>query len=496
MNLSNTVSGQGDLHQTVMDSTESSSLTEPGSFRDRNGQVFYHRGAVFRGISEKALNHWRILRETRFFTSGCANGSLIPTEEMAPTTMDLPLRKEAAKWAAILQHESVPFVSYPYEWPFHALRDAALLQLELLREALAENMILKDASSFNIQWRGTRPVFIDIPSFEPWLPGEPWVGYRQFCQLFLYPLMLQAYKKVPFHHWLRGHIDGLEPQDMNRLVSWRDLFRPGVIMHVCLHARLQHAFENSNTSLKNKIKDSGFAKELILVNISKIQKLIGKISWRQSHSPWIHYDSQHRYAEDDRLAKEAFVRKAAATRRWPLAWDLGCNTGTYSRILAEHSDYVVAMDADHLAVDHLYRALKTEKSVNIHPLVLNLADPSPALGWGGEERKDLATRGAPDLTLCLALLHHMVIQANIPLASVISWLRSLDSTLIIEFVSRADPMVKRLLQNKTDDYSDYNLEFFEECLQRSFSIVHQEQLPCGTRSLYWAEPAPCSRGLQ
>ncbi len=465
----------------------STALNDEGSFRDRNGQVFYHRNEVFRGISEKALCHWQELQGTAFYAAACSSGHLTSTVEIDPRQEDLP-SFQTEKWAAILKHEPIIFVSYPYEWPFHALKDAALLQMQLLQEALAENIILKDSSSFNIQWQGCHPIFIDIPSFEPWAPGEPWVGYRQFCQLFLYPLMLQAYKNVPFHYWLRGRIDGFEPEDFNRLVSWRDLLRPGVLIHVNLHARLQRAFEKSTNSVKKQLQDSGFAKEMIQNNVSKLQKLVGKLAWKQRQSPWVSYDQEHAYAEQDRQAKESFVRSAASVRRWPLAWDLGCNTGSYSRILAEYSDYVVAMDSDHLAVDQLYQHLKQEQATNILPLVINLADPSPALGWGGRERKDLLTRGAPSLTLCLALLHHMVIQANIPLGSFVAWLRSLDSGLIIEFVSRQDPLVQRLLRNKTDDYADYNIDFFEATLGRYFTIHKREELPCGTRTLYFAEP--------
>ncbi len=462
-------------------------FNDEGSFRDSNGQVFYHRNEVFRGISEKALRHWQELKSTAFYSTACRSGHLPSTVEIDPDQEDLP-SLQTQKWAAILKHDPISFVSYPYEWPFHALRDAALLQLQLLQEALEENMILKDSSSFNIQWQGCHPIFIDIPSFEPWAPGEPWVGYRQFCQLFLYPLMLQAYKNVPFHYWLRGHIDGFEPEYFNHLVSWRDLLRPGVLIHVNLHARLQKAFEKSTNSVKKQLQDSGFAKELIQANISRLQKLVGKLTWKQRQSPWVSYDQEHAYAEKDRQVKESFVRKAASVQRWPLAWDLGCNVGAYSRILAEYSDYVVAMDSDHLAVDKFYQQLKHEKKTNILPLVINLADPSPSLGWRGQERKNLLTRGAPSLTLCLALLHHMVIQANIPLAAFVAWLRSLDSALIIEFVSRQDPLVQRLLRNKTDNYSEYNIEFFEETLRSYFTIRNIEKLPCGTRTLYFTEP--------
>jgi SAM-dependent methyltransferase len=259
-------------------------------------------------------------------------------------------------------------------------------------------------------------------------------------------------------------------------------------MHVVLHSKLQHLFENSIGSVRKQLQDTGFGKEVIQNNISRLQRLVEKISWKESRSPWIDYGSEHCYAEEDRLTKEAFLRRAAGTKRWPMAWDLGCNVGIYSRVLAEYADYVVAMDADHLAVDQLYRNLSQNQTKTILPLVVNLADPSPSLGWGGQERKDLLNRGAPDLTLCLALLHHMVIQANIPLISFMDWLRSLGSALVIEFVSREDPMVQRLLRNKADEYADYNLEYFEEVLSNRFRIIFKEELSCGTRSLYFAEP--------
>lgn len=274
MSLSKMPQNLGINHATPHD------LKEEGSFRDRNGQVFYCQGEVFRGISEKALRNWRDLRETDFYAAGCAAGHLTDTKEIDPLSKNLPLQ-QSEKWVAVLQHKPIPFVSYPYEWSFHMLRDAAMLQLQLLQEALAENMTLKDASSFNIQWRGSQPVFIDIPSFEPWKPGEPWVGYRQFCQLFLYPLMLQAYKNIPFHPWLRGSIDGLEPENFSRLISWRDLLRPGVFVHVNLHARLQHTFEKSTRSVKKQLQSSGFAKELILANVTKLKKLICKMAWSE-----------------------------------------------------------------------------------------------------------------------------------------------------------------------------------------------------------------------
>jgi len=460
---------------------------EEGSYRDRNGSVFYYNHTVYRGISQKALHNWKILSQTRFFDEFCNCGEIVKTQQVDWDDEGLPLASRS-QWAAVLRHESIPFVSYPYEWSFSALKDAGLLQLRLFLQSLKEDIGLKDASAFNIQWRGTRPVFIDIPSFEPWVAGEPWIGYRQFCQLFLYPLLLQAYKNIHFQPWLRGRLDGIEPQEMNNIMSWRDRLRAGVMSHVFLHSRFEKVFNKGTTSVKDRLNDSGFHKELIVANVRRLERLIEGLKWRQSQSEWSEYGEGARYSDEDKQAKERFVRNVASSRQWLRAWDLGCNQGVYTRILAEHADTVVAMDSDHLTVDRFYQKLRKEGNQRILPLVVNLADPSPALGWRGRERKSLVERGRPSLTLCLALIHHIVIQANVPLADFVDWLRTLGGTLVIEFVAREDPMVQRLLQNKVDDYADYEQAHFEFVLQQNFRIVKKENLFCGTRSLYWAEP--------
>ena len=174
-------------------------------------------------------------------------------------------------------------------------------------------------------------------------------------------------------------------------------------------------------------------------------------------------------------------------------WDLGCNTGTFSRICAENSDYVVAMDQDPAAIELFYRALSQEGSGRILPLVLNLADPSPDLGWRCLERKAITGRGKPQLTLCLALIHHMVIGANVPVGEFLQWLVDLQGALVIEFVTKEDPMVEVLLRNKEDLYEDYELEYFESCLGSLFDVKRREVVPSGTRILYFATPKASPR---
>jgi SAM-dependent methyltransferase len=460
---------------------------EPGSFRDPNGRVFYFRGNIYRGLGEKAFCNWKALSSKNLFPHFLAAEKLVGTAQIDPTVESLP-PDLIQGWAAVLKHQIIPFVSYPYEWSFTMLKDAALLHLELLLAALDEDMILKDSSTFNIQWVGTTPVFIDIPSFEILQPHEPWVGYRQFCQLFLYPLFLQAYKNVAFHPWLRGSIDGITPEQFNNLMTMKDLFRPGIFSNVFLQTKIQNRYGATNRDIKVELQRACFSKELIVTNVRRIQKIVQKLEWKHSKSEWSNYANTHSYSDSDHHRKAEFVREITTLRRWPLVWDIGCNTGMFSKIAAENADYVIAMDYDHLAVDYLYRALSKDGIKNILPLVANIADASPNLGWRGLERKDLARRGKPGLTLCLALIHHIVIGANIPLQEFVQWLASLNTFLVVEFVTKDDDMVKTLLRNKEDHYTDYDMKNFEKHLTDSFKIKRKEVLESQTRILYYAQP--------
>jgi ribosomal protein L11 methylase PrmA len=432
------------------------------------------------------LRDWERLSTSRFFQDHTTDGRIVRTaraEDEPRLLADL-----GPDWAAVLEHERVPFISYPYEWSFRMLKDAALLQLDLLTAAMGEGQILKDASAYNVQFAGTRPVFIDVASFEQLPPGEPWHGYRQFCQLFLYPLMLQAYKDVPFQPWLRGSLEGIEPRDLHALFGLRDRLRPGVLGHVTLQAGAEKRYGATTRDVRADLKRAGFNAAIIKANVSRLARLVSSLRWSRTSSTWAGYADRTSYGAEDAERKAAFVQAAAAT--WPrrLVWDLGGNTGRYSRIAAAHAEYVVTVDADPLAIDRLYGELQREGPANILPLVGNVADPSPGLGWRGLERLPLSGRGRPDLILCLALIHHVVISANVPLAEVVDWLASLGGELVIEFVTKDDPMVKTLLRNKDDQYTDYDQGLFEARLDLRYRVVARETIQGGTRTLYHAIP--------
>ena len=392
------------------------------------------------------------------------------------------------RWAGLLRHERIPFVSYPYEWPFGMLKDAALLQLELLLAALDEGLVMKDATPYNVQWRGTEPVFIDVGSFERLREGEPWIGYRQFCMLFLYPLLLQAYKRIPFQPWLRAHVDGIPPRDARNVLGGRDLLRPGVMTHVALHSRLESKYGDRRRDVKRELRSAGFGTDLLRANVARMEKLVRRLDWEPDRTAWADYATTKTYTDADTERKTEFVRAAVSERRRRLVWDVGANDGLYSRVAAESADCVVALDFDHSVVELLFRVLRAEGNRTILPLVVDLVDPSPGLGWRGVERKGFLERRTPDVTLCLALVHHVVITRNVPLRQFLDLLRSLGTSVVIEFPHREDEMVQRLLAAKREGmHGDYDRAPWERELADAFDVVRREQLPSGTRTLYFAQ---------
>lgn len=460
------------------------SYVEKGSFRDRNNQVYIVDDRVLRGLSDTSLAHWRLFEKSTVYKRFSDRGNIVSTRFFEES----PSLESVGEWPAYLEHERIPFISYGYEWCFQMLKDAALLHLDLLETALSENLILKDASSFNVQFVGANPVFIDIPSFERYEAGTPWVGFRQFCQHFLYPLMLQSFKNISFRSWLRGNVEGITPYECNQLMSLRDLFRPGVFTLVYLQSKLVDSMGNAKTSIVKEAKDSEFGKEIILVNIRKFRKILNKLEWCLDKSEWSEYKDTHSYDEACFDRKCTFVKQVAALRRRKIAWDIGCNTGHFSRLLAENTDYVVAMDIDELSIQRFYKTLKQENNTTILPLVFDLTNPSPRLGWRCEERLSLADRRPPDLILCLALVHHLVITGNVPLRHVLDWLASFNCEVVIEMLTKEDPMVKKLLLNRVDQYDDFSVESFEALAAPGFQVLNKTEIMAGKRFLYHLAP--------
>ena len=470
--------------------TSSAAAPDGGSFRDPDGRIFEVDGEIVRALTDAGTTDWAAFEESGLLARLVEAGDVVETSTASPEQLEaVRAAHPEGAWVTALRHERIPFVSYPYEWTFSMLRDAALLQLRLTREALAAGLALKDATPYNVQWRGARPVFVDVGSFERARAGEPWLGYRQFCMLFLYPLLLESYRGIPFQPWLRGSLEGIHPSEARALLRGRDTLRGGVLKHVALHAKLERSHAGGEKDVRKELKDAGFAKEMIDANLKGLEKLVSGLDAPVGETEWSEYGTTCSYSDDDTRAKEDFVRRAVHRRPRSLVWDLGANDGRYSRIASEAAAYTVALDADHGVVERLYLALAAEGAETILPLVGDLADPSPGLGWRGSERLPLGRRGAPDLVLALALVHHLVIGRTIPLHGLVDWFAGLGSELVVEFPDREDEMVRRLLSRKREGtHPDYTRADFEAALRSRFEMVESTELPSGTRALYHAAP--------
>ena len=467
-----------------------------GSFRDRANRVYRLGPEIVRGLDAKALANWNAVRAQPFFQKLMAEGRIVSTSNRPTDARAMPGDE---CWAGYIQHERIPFLSYPYEWSFGMLKDAAMLHLDILEEAILAGWTLKDASAYNVQFIGARAVFIDIPSFTPHTAGDPWIGYRQFCMMFLYPLMLSSYRCIDYRPLLRSSLEGIDPDTANQILTGATRFRKGVLGHVYLHAKMQARHKNKDLDEARHLTEdvdqrpserrAGRHSEAMVMGVLQgLGRTTAKLSSPDDRTTWGNYETDHSYAEASFAAKTSFVQQVVDEKRRGLAWDIGCNTGTFSQIAASNTDYVVAIDGDVKAIERLYQRQKAAGAANILPLVMDIANVSPAQGWRGAERKALDERGKPDLILCLALIHHIVISANIPLAEFLDWLHSLGGEVVIESVGRRDDMTRMLLRNRVDQYAELDNANFERLVGEKFEVVRTQPLKGGTRRLYHLRP--------
>lgn len=460
---------------------------DPGSFRDPLSRVFVDEDAVWRGLSEEGLADFEAFAATRAYQAALADGRLVGTE-----AVDVAAAPIEGQWAGVLRHDRIPIITYPYEWTFSMLRDAALLQLDLARSAIDEGILSKDASAYNVQFVGARPVFIDIGSFERIRPGEPWPGYRQFCELFLNPLYLQALAEIPFQPMLRSRVGGIDPSVTAAALGRRHLLRRDVLTHVRLHARAERRFADADATrdVQGEMRRAGFGPRIVAAQMDNLRRAVEHTEWKRAQSTWSAYSDRAHYTDLDLSAKEDFVRRATQDHAPGTVLDLGANDGRFSRVALEAgARWAVAVDGDHLVVDHLYRELRTSGEQRILPLVIDLADPSPATGWRSRERSSFVDRVRPDLTLCLAVIHHLALTNTVPLPEIVGFLRDFDAPVVVEMPHREDPMASRLLARKRSGLFDhYDVPQWEAALEQRFTVLERATLPSGTRTLYRCAP--------
>ncbi len=446
------------------------------SFRDPSGFIFKRDGVLYRQVNQSYSDAYEKLISSGVYAALTKAGALIPHTESAEKPADPLLAYK------VIQPEPVPFISYPYEWSFTQLKDAALLTLGVTRTALEKGMILKDASAYNIQFINGKPVLIDTLSFDIYQEGAPWDAYRQFCQHFLAPLALASLVDIRLTQLLRVYIDGI-PLDLasSLLPGKTKMGLSGLALHIHMHARAQQQYADKAVSQAAAVKIS---KAALLNLLNSLEKTIQPLKWEPKDTEWGNYYNATNYSDDALKSKGMLVGKFVERVNPKTAWDLGANNGLFSRELSKRGVVTTASDIDPAAVEQNYLAIKSTGERCLLPLVIDLTNPSPAMGWAHSERNSLLERGPVDLVMALALIHHLAISNNVPLETVAEFLASAAKYAIVEFVPKSDSQVKRLLATRKDIFDKYTEAGFETAFSEEFEILEKEPIPGSQRTLY------------
>ncbi len=451
----------------------------PASFRDPSGFMFWHAGALYRQINQRYAEHYEHLLRSGLYQRLTQEGLLIPHQ---PADVPPPAPEHAY---AVIQPEPIALLSYPYEWPFSLLKDAALLTLRIQKLALQHQMVLKDASAYNVQWHQGRPIFIDTLSFEIYTEGTPWVAYRQFCQHFLAPLALMAKVDVRLGAMLRTHLDGIPLDLAARLLPARAKTNFGLLTHLYFHAKAQSKLSASAADKTAPSKRMG--RQAMLGLIESLENTIRGLSWEPGGTAWGDYYTKTNYTPAAFSHKQKIVAEWIARLRPQVAWDLGANDGTFSRLAAQANAWTLALDFDPSAVEANYRRVKANHETHLLPLWVDLTNPSPDIGWRNQERASLRARGPADLLLALALIHHLAIGNNVPWEDMAAFFADWGRWLIVEFIPKEDSQVQRLLRSRQDIFAAYHQAAFEAAFQRLFVIHERVPIRESQRVLYLME---------
>lgn len=454
-----------------------SAAVDPGSFRDPGSRVFLDQGEVLRAVYPSSAPDYEAFRNSGLLDRLIQEKRLIGSEEVDAART--PGERTAAY---LLRHRRLPFVSYPYEWPFSLLKKAALFHLDLLMTALDNGFTLTDATAYNVQFDGTRPIFIDHLSFRPYREGEIWTAHRQFCMQFLNPIILWSRLGVAPNAWFRGNLEGIEPEQLAPLLRWRDRLSWTALTHVILQGSFQQR-ANNGQGREVKVRETKLSKQAFNGLLSGLRSFIEKARPPGRATVWGQYAGANSYADAEAEAKHRFVSKMASTAKPKLLFDLGCNTGDYSvAALQAGAQYAVGFDFDFGALE---RAVQRSESDQLPflPLWLDATNPSPDQGWGQQERRGFGDRVRGDGVLALAFIHHLAIARNIPLPMVIDWIMSIAPVGVLEFPPKSDPMVQRLLSNREDIFPDYDERHFLNLVEQRARIVDREHLSPGGRLL-------------
>ena len=447
------------------------------SFRDPSGFLFSRNGILYRQINRAYAEDYARLMDSGLYEKLVKANLLIPHVE----TDQAPAESEAA--FKVIQPERAPFISYPYEWSFSQLKDAALVTLSIHKRALKLGMSLKDASAYNIQFVRGKAMLIDTLSFEVYKEGEPWTAYKQFCQHFLAPLALMSYCDVRLSQLLRVYIDGVPLDLASELLPFKTRLNFGLLTHIHIHVGSQKRYSDKVVEPRK----GGMSQQAMIGLIESLEGTVRKLSWTPAGTEWGAYYDATNYTDSAFEHKKQLVREWAIEKKPAVVWDLGGNTGVFSREAATSGAFTVSFDIDPAAVEQNYQVVKKNKEQNLLPLVLDLTNPSPAIGWDHAERDSFGQRGPADMALALAVIHHLAISNNVPLPQLAQFFAARSKWLVIEFVPKSDSQVKRLLSSRKDIFPAYTREGFEAAFLERFILHKAELVRDSERVLYLLE---------
>lgn len=450
------------------------------SFRDPAGFLFERDGRLFRQVNKVYQRTFEALEEGGLFQALVEKKLLVPYSKV-----DIPSVTDSA--FCVIEPERLPFISYPYEWSFSQLKHAALLTLQIQSIAMEYGFSLKDASAYNVQFIQGRPVFIDTLSFEPLPEGKPWVAYKQYCQHFLAPLALMSHTDIALQQLLRNNIDGIPLPLASKLLPFGTRCRFSLLVHIHLHAKSQKF--HADKAIK---AGKPFSLHSFKAVLDGLQSAINKLEWRPGGTEWgDYYEANNNYESSSLELKETVVREFLANANPRSVWDLGANTGRFSKIAAEFAEFVCAWDIDPACVENAYLSLRDESlQQNIYPLLLDLSNPSPAIGWANNERLSFVERGGADLVMALGLVHHLVISNNVPMRKLAAFFATIGNHIIVEFIPKEDSQVAKLLGTREDIFPEYERQCFERDFGDYFSIQQSRKIDGSTRTLYLMSRTP------
>lgn len=445
-------------------------IIQPASFRDPSGFVFQWNGNYYRQVNQVYSDDYDLLMNSGLHQHLVQSKLLLPHSE----TEDVIAEKN--NWYKTLNPEQIAFITYPYEWCFTQLKDAALLTISILKTSIEYGMIIKDATPYNIQFINSTPVFIDTLSFEKYDANKAWVAYRQFCNMFLFPLYLEHYLKTDIQKTLIVYPDGIPVDITSKLLPLKSRTSVGVWLHVYLQ----------NTITRNassKREDEKFNKRKLLNLVNHLEATIYNLKGRNAGSGWDNYYSETISRNNYLGEKEKIFRNIIDKIDADSVLDLGANDGYFSKIFAEKGTQVIAVDSNSRSICALYES----GTKNVLPLLLDVANPSPSIGLNNAERPAFHKRIRTDVVVALALIHHLIIGRNISLDVLAAWLSDISKILIIEFVPREDEKVQQMLASRKDIFGDYTAANFEHIFNKYFSIKQQQPVPGSGRIIYLME---------